>query len=106
MMKRSAIVLGLWLLAAAATAAVTATATPHTLYMGTAPVVGVYFPAGGAVCAMVNIHRKDTGLRCVVESTEGSVANLRALRQGEEDLAIVQSDWQYFAVNVLGPLKA
>jgi len=109
MMKRSAIALGLWLLAAAAaaaaSAAATATATPHTLYMGTAPVVGVYFPAGGAVCAMVNSHRKETGLRCVVESTEGSVANLQALRQGEEDLAIVQSDWQYFAVKGLGPFK-
>ena len=100
---RSILALGVWLLA---TAALAATAmTPRTLYMGTAPVVGVYFPAGGAVCAMVNGHRKETGLRCVVESTEGSVANLQALRQGEEDLAIVQSDWQYFAVKGLGPFK-
>jgi TRAP transporter TAXI family solute receptor len=107
MIKRSAIALGLWLLAAAAAAAASAaaTATPHTLYMGTAPVVGVYFPAGGAVCAMVNAHRRQTGLRCVVESTEGSIANLQALHLGEEDLAIVQSDWQYFAVKGLGPFK-
>jgi TRAP transporter TAXI family solute receptor len=79
---------------------------PHTLYMGTAPVVGVYFPAGGAVCAMVNRHRAETGLRCVIESTDGSVANLEALRRGEEDMAIVQSDWQYYAVEGLGPFKS
>ena len=48
--------------------------TPHTLYLGTAPVVGVYFPAGGAICAMVNRHRAETGLRCVIESTDGSIA--------------------------------
>jgi uncharacterized protein len=105
MTKRSAIFLVLCLLACAAEAAATAIVAPRTLYMGTAPVVGVYFPAGGAVCAMVNGHRSETGLRCVVESTDGSVANLRALRRGEEDLAIVQSDWQYFAVKGLGPFK-
>jgi TRAP transporter TAXI family solute receptor len=80
--------------------------SPRTLYMGTAPVVGVYFPAGGAICAMVNRHRAETGLRCVIESTEGSVANLEALRSGDEDMAIVQSDWQYYAVKGLGPFKS
>ena len=80
--------------------------TPHTIYMGTAPVVGVYFPAGGAICAMVNRHRAETGLRCVIESTDGSIANLQALRNGDEDLAIVQSDWQYYAVKGLGPFKS
>jgi len=80
--------------------------TPRTLYMGTAPVVGVYFPAGGAICAMVNRHRAETGLRCVIESTDGSIANLEALRSGEEDMAIVQSDWQYYAVKGLGPFKS
>lgn len=85
-----------------------AAATPgsRTLFMGTAPVVGVYFPAGGAICAMVNRHRTETGLRCVVESTDGSYANLQALRHGDEDLGIVQSDWQYYAYKGLGPFKA
>jgi len=78
----------------------------RTLYMGTAPVVGVYFPAGGAICAMVNRHRAQTGLRCVIESTDGSVTNLDALRSGDEDMAIVQSDWQYYAIKGLGPFKS
>jgi uncharacterized protein len=85
-------------LAAAATA-------PRTLYMATAPVVGVYFPVGGAICAVVNRERAESGLRCEVESTEGSLQNLQALRNGEADLAIVQSDWQYYAVKGLGPFK-
>ena len=87
-------------------AAAGAAPAPHTLYMGTAAVVGVYFPAGGAVCAMVNRHRAENGLRCVIESTEGSLANLQALRSGDEDMAIVQSDWQYYAVKGLGPFKS
>jgi uncharacterized protein len=99
---RLPILLALVLLATAASAA----PTPHTLYMGTAPVVGVYFPAGGAICAMVNRHRAETGLRCVIESTDGSIANLEALRSGDEDMAIVQSDWQYYAVKGLGPFKS
>ena len=82
-----------------------AAAVPRTLYMGTAPVVGVYFPVGGAICAVVNRERAQSGLRCEVESTEGSLQNLQALRKGEEDLAIVQSDWQYYAVKGLGPFK-
>jgi TRAP transporter TAXI family solute receptor len=105
MMIRRALLICLFL-TATATFAAAATVSSRTLYMGTAPVVGVYFPAGGAVCAMVNDHRAETGLRCVVESTEGSVGNLQALRRGEEDLAIVQSDWQYVAVKGLGPFKA
>ena len=78
----------------------------HPLFMATAPVVGVYFPAGGAICAMVNMQRAQSGLRCAVESTAGSLANLVALNEGWDDLAIVQSDWQYFAVKGLGPFKS
>jgi TRAP transporter TAXI family solute receptor len=36
-------------------------------------------------------------LRCQVLSTDGSVANLRMLRNDELDAAVVQSDWQYHA---------
>ena len=50
--------------------------------MATAPVVGVYFPAGGAICAMVNMERSQNGLRCAMESTQGSLANLVSLRAG------------------------
>lgn len=67
--------------------------------IGTGGVTGVYYPAGGAICRLVNMDRKDHGIRCSVESTGGSIYNLNAIRQDELDLAVAQSDWQYHAYN-------
>jgi hypothetical protein len=65
--------------------------------IGTGGVTGVYFPAGGAVCRLVNARRAEHGLRCSVESTGGSVFNGNALKRGDLDLAIMQSDFQAYA---------
>ncbi|WP_338039973.1 TAXI family TRAP transporter solute-binding subunit [Nitrincola tibetensis] len=65
--------------------------------IGTGGVTGVYYPAGGAICRLVNRDRVEHGVRCAVRTTGGSVYNLSGLRTGEFDLAIVQSDWQYHA---------
>lgn len=67
--------------------------------IGTGSVTGVYYPTGGAICRLVNRERRNHGIRCSVESSGGSVYNLEALRKGELDLAIAQSDWQYNAYN-------
>ena len=67
--------------------------------IGTGGVTGVYYPAGGAICRLVNMNRKEHGIRCSTESTGGSVYNLNAIRKGELDLAVAQSDWQYHAYN-------
>jgi TRAP transporter TAXI family solute receptor len=67
--------------------------------IGTGGVTGVYYPTGGAICRLVNKGRKDHGIRCSVESTGGSVYNLNAIRAGELDMAVAQSDWQYHAYN-------
>lgn len=67
--------------------------------IGTGGVTGVYYPTGGAICRLVNRGRRDHGIRCSVESTGGSIYNLNALRKGEMDLAVAQSDWQYHAYN-------
>lgn len=69
----------------------------ESVVMGTAPVAGAYFPAGGAICRLVNQRREAHGLRCLVESTAGSAENLRRLKAGDLDLALLQSDWQYHA---------
>jgi TRAP transporter TAXI family solute receptor len=74
--------------------------------VGTAPVAGVYYPAGGALCRLVNQARQDHGLRCLVESTAGSEDNLRRLRAGELDFALLQSDWQYYAGQAAAGAKA
>ena len=67
--------------------------------IATGQVVGVYYPAGGALCATLNQAAADHGLRCTVLPTAGSVDNLRRLRAGGVAFAIVQSDWQFHAVN-------
>lgn len=67
--------------------------------IGTGGVTGVYYPAGGAICRLVNKARKEHGIRCSVESTGGSIYNLNALQEGELDMGIAQSDWQYHAYN-------
>jgi TRAP transporter TAXI family solute receptor len=62
-------------------------------------VTGVYYPAGGAICSLVNQGRGEHGIRCSAESTGGSVFNLNTIREGELDMGVVQSDVQYNALN-------
>ncbi len=76
--------------------------TPHAaeqrfVTIGTGGVTGVYYPTGGAICRLVNKSRKQHGIRCSVESTGGSVYNLNAIRNGELDMGVAQSDWQFHA---------
>ena len=54
-----------------------AQAPTRPLLIGTGPVVGIYFPAGGAICNMVN--RAAGSPVCAVVSSDGSAANLEAL---------------------------
>ena len=79
--------------------ALSADRPPTLITVGTAGKAGIYYPAGGAICTLVNEARFGHGIRCLAESTKGSVYNLKALRAGDLDLALVQSDWQYHAVN-------
>lgn len=66
--------------------------------IGTGGVTGVYYPAGGAICRLVNKDRAKHGIRCSVESTGGSVFNINTIKAGELDLGVAQSDVQYNAV--------
>ena len=73
--------------------------------IGTGGVTGVYYPTGGAICRLVNKNRKKTGIRCSVESTGGSVFNINAIRTGELEMGVAQSDWQYHAYNGTSKFK-
>lgn len=88
-------------LAALGLSAAGVSAAPEQKFVtiGTGGVTGVYYPAGGAICQLVNRNRSEHGIRCSVESTGGSIYNLNAIREGELDLAVAQSDWQYHAYN-------
>lgn len=70
--------------------------------IGTGGVTGVYYPTGGAICRLVNKKRKEHGIRCSVESTGGSVYNIRTIREGELDFGVVQSDVQAAAITGTG----
>ena len=67
--------------------------------IGTGGVTGAYYPAGGAICRLVNQTRKEHGIRCSVESTGGSIYNINTIREGELQFGIAQSDWQFHAYN-------
>ncbi len=69
------------------------------MLIGTGSVRGVYFPVGGVICRLLNRHRSLHNMRCSLESTGGSISNLRQLRDGSFDLVFAQSDWQYHAYN-------
>ena len=97
-------------LAAAALLAITSLATPtqaadRFVTVGTGGVTGVYYAVGGAICRLMNKSRAKTGIRCSVESTGGSVFNVNAIRSGELDFGMAQSDIQYNAAKGEGQLK-
>ncbi len=73
--------------------------------IGTGGVTGVYYAVGGAVCRLMNKDRAKTGLRCSVESTGGSVFNVNAIKSGELDFGLAQSDIQYNAFKGAGSFK-
>jgi uncharacterized protein len=89
-------------LAAAALLALTSLSGPAKaeqkfVTIGTGGVTGVYYAVGGAVCRLMNKSRAQTGLRCSVESTGGSVFNVNAIKSGELDFGLAQSDVQFNA---------
>ncbi len=73
--------------------------------IGTGGLTGVYYPTGGAIAKIVNKNRKQHGVRCTVESTDGSVFNVDAVMDGQFEFGIVQSDRQYQAVHGIGDWK-
>lgn len=96
---------------ALAALAVTSAAAPEAstaqeaqlVRLGTASLAGTYFPVGVAICRLVNEDRREHGIRCAAQPSAGSVANIHALRAGEIDLALVQSDIQAAALEGNGP---
>jgi len=99
-----------WGIAAAsalALAATTGSASAQTKFIsiGTGGITGVYYPTGGAICRLMNKRRKETGIRCSVESTGGSIYNINAIRNKELEFGVAQSDWQYHAYNGTSKFK-
>jgi TRAP transporter TAXI family solute receptor len=63
--------------------------------IGSGSIEGGYYAAAQTICRAVN--RAGGGIRCSPEPTSGSLYNLAALRDGQIDFALVQSDWHRIA---------
>jgi TRAP transporter TAXI family solute receptor len=74
-------------------------AAPQSSYVtiGTGGQTGVYYVVGQSICRLVNRGNNDHGIKCTAPSTGGSIANLNAIRAGNQDMGVAQSDWQYHA---------
>lgn len=93
------------LLAAAVALPLPAQAQQQFVTVGTGGVTGVYYAVGGAVCRLMNKDRKQHNIRCSVESTGGSTANINSLKGGELDFGMSQSDVQFNAFKGAGAFK-
>ncbi len=91
--------LGLLATLALAATTISAAADQKFISIGTGGITGVYYPTGGAICRLVNKLRKETGIRCSVESTGGSVYNVNTIQSGDLEFGVAQSDVQYNAYN-------
>jgi uncharacterized protein len=80
-------------------------AEPVNLTISTGSVSGVYYPAGGAICRLLNKSQKQHQLHCSVTTSEGSIANIQKLRNNEVPLAIVQSDTEQHAFTGLSEFE-
>ena len=78
----------------------TAAAQEETfITIGTGGQTGVYYVVGQSICRLVTRNTAETGMKCTAPSTGGSVANINAIKAGDMDMGVAQSDWQYYAYN-------
>ncbi|MEM7498277.1 MAG: TAXI family TRAP transporter solute-binding subunit [Pseudomonadota bacterium] len=67
--------------------------------IGTGGQTGVYFVVGQSIAKLVNRGTSDHGIRVTAPSTGGSIANINAIKAGDMDMGVAQSDWQFHAYN-------
>lgn len=96
------------LLAASAIAVLVSTgamAEEKYITIGTGGQTGVYYVVGQSICKLVNRGTKSHEIKCTAPSTGGSVANLNAIKAGEQTMGVAQSDQQFNAYNGEGPFE-
>ncbi|MCB1883812.1 MAG: TAXI family TRAP transporter solute-binding subunit [Geminicoccaceae bacterium] len=65
--------------------------------IGTGGQTGVYYVVGQSICRLVNREASKHGIKCTAPSTGGSIANVNAIKSGQMDMGVAQSDVQYNA---------
>ena len=79
--------------------ATSAVAQEKFITIGTGGQTGVYFVVGQSICKLVNRGTSKHNIKCTAPSTGGSIANINAIKAGDQDMGVAQSDWQYHAYN-------
>ena len=77
----------------------TSFAQERFITIGTGGQTGVYFVVGQSICRLVNRGTAEHNLKCTAPSTGGSIANINAIKAGDMDMGVAQSDWQFHAYN-------
>lgn len=69
----------------------------HFLHVATGNTMGTYYIIGGSLSELLN--EKIPDMHCGVQTTSGSIANVKLLEEGVVELAIIQNDIASYAVN-------
>ena len=67
--------------------------------IATGGTAGTYYPLGGAIADILN--KNIPGCNASAQATGASIANINMLQQGQVDIAFIQNDNAYYAVNGL-----
>lgn len=95
---------GLSVVACATTLVITTAGAPSAaaqrriVTIGTGGETGVYYEIGQSICRLINRAPGPPAMRCNAPATDGSVANVNAVRSGQMEFGIAQSDTQSKAV--------
>ena len=65
-------------------------------------VVGVYYPLAGAISSIA--HKNLPDIKITVESSGASVANAKLIASGDADMAILQNDIAFYALQGVKPM--
>jgi len=65
-------------------------------------VVGVYYPLAGAISSIA--HKNLPDIKITVESSGASIANAKLIASGDADMAILQNDTAFYALQGVKPM--
>lgn len=84
---------------------VRAALSQEPIVISAGPAGSMNYITAGMLCDVIVRALFSDAPRCLVEPTTGSAMNLQSLFRGDSDLALVQSDREYFAYAGIGPYE-
>ena len=98
-MKKMLIAPALVVSVALGTASTTAQAAKEYIVIAGGSRAGIYYQVALDICTLVNEKLGSDGYSCKGQPAQGSVLNIRAMKRGWLDFAVIQSDSNWFAYN-------